>query len=77
MYLKYFTFLGREELLTLEETTRTQPEKREAQRRLAEEVTTLVHGQTATRRAGKISRALFYGEVAALAAYFGSVKPKN
>ena len=67
-YLRYFTFLGREELLALEETTRTQPEKREAQRRLAEEVTTLVHGEGATRRAQKISRALFYGEVAALAA---------
>ncbi|MCC7260934.1 MAG: tyrosine--tRNA ligase [Candidatus Latescibacteria bacterium] len=67
-YLKYFTFLGHEELLALEQTTRTQPEKREAQRRLAEEVTTLVHGEAATRRAQKISRALFYGEVAALAA---------
>ena len=67
-YLKYFTFLGREEILALEQTTRTQPEKREAQRRLAEEVTTLVHGAVATRRAEKISRALFYGEVGALAA---------
>jgi tyrosyl-tRNA synthetase len=67
-YLKYFTFLGREELLALEETARTQPEKREAQRRLAEEVTTLVHGVGVARRAEKISRALFYGEVADLAA---------
>ncbi|MBI2503182.1 MAG: tyrosine--tRNA ligase [Candidatus Latescibacteria bacterium] len=67
-YLKVFTFLGREELLELAEVTRAQPEKRQAQRRLAEEVTNLVHGSAATRRAEKISRALFYGEVGALAA---------
>ncbi|MBM3279403.1 MAG: tyrosine--tRNA ligase [Candidatus Handelsmanbacteria bacterium] len=67
-YLKYFTFLEREELLAMEETTRTAPAKREAQRRLAEEVTTLVHGEAATQRAQQISRALFYGEVAALSA---------
>lgn len=67
-YLKVFTFLKREELLELAEVTRAQPEKRQAQRRLAEEVTSLVHGDAATRRAAKISRALFYGEVGALAA---------
>jgi tyrosyl-tRNA synthetase len=68
LYLRYFTFLGREEILALEEALRTRPEQREAQRRLAEEVTTLVHGEAATRRAQRISRALFYGEVGALAA---------
>src|SRR5438067_2937393 len=34
-YLKYFTFLARDEIAALEETTRTSPEKREAQRVLA------------------------------------------
>ena len=43
-YLKYFTFLNQEEINDLEQTVQTEPEKRIAQRRLAEEVTTFVHG---------------------------------
>jgi len=62
-YLKYFTFLSRDEILQLEAATREQPEKRAAQKQLAEELTTLVHGGEATRKAEKISRALFYGEL--------------
>jgi len=66
-YLKFFTFLDPDEILELEEATRQLPEKREAQRRLAQEVTTIVHGAEATRKAEKISRALFYGELQDLA----------
>ena len=62
-YLKYFTFLSRDEILELEEETRQRPEKREAQKKLGQELTTLVHGREATRKAEKISRALFYGEL--------------
>lgn len=62
-FLKIFTFLGRDELLNLEEEVRQHPEKRTAQRVLAEEVTTLVHGKEATARAAHISRALFYGNL--------------
>ena len=62
-YLKYFTFLSPDEICGLEEETRQHPEKREAQRTLAREVTTLVHGEEAARKAQKISRALFYGEL--------------
>ena len=62
-YLKYFTFLSRDEILQLEAATREHPEKRAAQKQLAEELTTLVHGGEATRKAEKISRALFYGEL--------------
>lgn len=61
-YLKFFTFLERDEMLQLEETVEQHPEKREAQRKLAEEVTTLVHSAEATRKAEKISEALFYGK---------------
>src|SRR5699024_7137308 len=43
-YLKYFTFLSKEEIDALEEKVASEPEKREAQRRLAEEMTTFVHG---------------------------------
>ncbi|WP_407956673.1 hypothetical protein [Enterococcus faecium] len=38
-YLKFFTFLSQEEIEDLAKKVETEPEKREAQRRLAEEVT--------------------------------------
>ncbi|UCG26592.1 MAG: tyrosine--tRNA ligase, partial [Chloroflexota bacterium] len=65
-FLKYFTFLGRKELAALEESVDEQPWERVAQRTLANEVATLVHGQEATERAKNISSALFYGKVAEL-----------
>ena len=58
-YLKYFTFLDREAIAGLEETTRTAPERREAQRVLAREVTTLVHGPDQVERAERASALLF------------------
>ena len=61
-YLKFFTFLEKDEILQLEEAAREHPERREAQRKLAEEVTRLVHGAEAARKAERISRALFYGD---------------
>lgn len=65
-YLKYFTFLSREEIDDLAKKVETQPEKREAQRRLAEEVTKFVHGQDAVDQAEHISKALFSGDVSQL-----------
>lgn len=65
-YLKYFTFLSKEEIEDLEEKVKTRPELREAQRRLAEEVTAFVHGKDAVTEAEHISKALFSGEVKAL-----------
>lgn len=67
-YLKYFTFLSKEEIEALEEKVKTQPEKREAQRKLAQEVTAFVHGQDAVTEAEHISAALFSGEVKDLTA---------
>jgi tyrosyl-tRNA synthetase len=67
-YLKYFTFLSRAEIDELAEKVKTQPEKREAQRRLAEEVTEFVHGKDAVEQAERISQALFSGDVKALTA---------
>ncbi|MEM1058704.1 MAG: tyrosine--tRNA ligase [Verrucomicrobiota bacterium] len=61
--LKYFTFLEREEIETLEAQHGEAPGAREAQRRLAEEVTTLVHGADATADAVRASRILFGGDV--------------
>ncbi len=58
-YLRWFTFLSAEELAELQEATEQRPHERAAQRRLARELTTLVHGQQATESAEHASRALF------------------
>lgn len=60
-YIKYFTFLSIEEINQLAQEVETHPEKRNAQRMLAKEVTELVHGIEARERAEKISHALFTG----------------
>ena len=65
-YLKYFTFLSKEEIDDLAEKVEKEPWKREAQRRLAQEVTKFVHGQEAVEEAERISKALFSGDVTAL-----------
>jgi tyrosyl-tRNA synthetase len=58
-YLRYFTFLSREEIEALDEATASRPHAREAQQRLAEDLTTLVHGQEHTDRVVAASAALF------------------
>lgn len=67
-YLKYFTFLDQDEIAALAEKVKQEPEKREAQRRLAQEVTKFVHGQQAVDEAEHISQALFSGDVTSLTA---------
>ena len=62
-YLKFFTFLDKEEIDFLEEKVKNEPEKREAQKRLAEEVTKFVHDEAALQAAQKITQALFSGNV--------------
>jgi tyrosyl-tRNA synthetase len=67
-YLKFFTWLERAEIEALEQGVKDAPEKREAQLRLAREVTGLVHGETALAGAERASRALFGEEINALSA---------
>ena len=67
-FLKLFTFLSENEVRNLETEVTEHPEKREAQRVLAEEVTTFVHDRAATERARRISDALFYGDLRDLSA---------
>jgi tyrosyl-tRNA synthetase len=57
--LKWFTFLAPDEVAELEVATSERPHERAAQRRLARELTTLVHGQAATDSVELASRALF------------------
>jgi tyrosyl-tRNA synthetase len=58
-YLRMFTFLTAEEIAALAEDTEQRPHLRAAQRRLAEEFTTLVHGEEQTRQVLAASQALF------------------
>lgn len=58
-YLRVFTDLGREEIADLECQTAERPQQRGAQRCLAAEVTTLVHGAAEAARAAAASQALF------------------
>lgn len=65
--LKVFTFLTREEILAYEQKVTDEPFKREAQRRLALEVTELVHSRAEAEAARDASLALFgSGDLAAL-----------
>ena len=65
--LRVFTFLPREEIERLEAAVAAEPFRREAQRALAWEVTSLVHGEAATKAAIAASQALFGGgDLAAL-----------
>ena len=57
--LKVFTFLSRSEIEELEASVSDSPHLRAAQKRLAEEVTTLVHGPDQTRAVKEASEALF------------------
>lgn len=67
-FLKYFTFLSLNEIATLEKEVETAPEKREAQKTLAEEMTKFVHGEEALQQAINISKALFTGDIKELTA---------
>jgi tyrosyl-tRNA synthetase len=65
--LKVFTFRSRAEIEELERETRERPAARAAQRLLADEITTLVHGQAECSSAVAASRALFgQGELAGI-----------
>ena len=62
-YLKYFTFLSMDEIAELEKSVLETPEKREAQRVLAEESTCMIHGEEGLKRARRASDVLFGGEI--------------
>jgi tyrosyl-tRNA synthetase len=67
-FLRYFSFRPRSEIEALEELVRTQPEKREAQRALARELTALVHGEDELRSVERATEALFGDELRSLSA---------
>ncbi len=67
-YLKYFTFLTHEDIDALASAVSERPHEREAQRKLAAEMTQLVHGLAALQHAEQASKVLFGGELDGLAA---------
>jgi len=62
-YLKFFTFLSREEIEELEKAVQEEPHLRKAQKALGEEMTRLIHGEDALQQAIRISTALFSGDI--------------
>ena len=62
-YLKKLTFLSKEEIERIEEEHNKQPEARTAQKILAREVITFLHGEDEFNKAVKISEALFSGDI--------------
>jgi tyrosyl-tRNA synthetase len=65
-YLRRFTFLERTRITDLDAATMETPERREAQRALAEEMTTMVHGSQEATRAAAASAVLFTDRVSEL-----------
>ncbi|MGC8510175.1 MAG: tyrosine--tRNA ligase [Acidimicrobiales bacterium] len=61
--LRYVTFLDHATIAELDESLRSAPQERRAQRALAMEVVTLVHGQQAARHAQRAAAALFSDEI--------------
>jgi tyrosyl-tRNA synthetase len=64
--LRYFTDLGRDEIESLDAARSQQPERRESQRRLAEEITRLVHGQAGLTKARRATEIFFGAEISEL-----------
>ena len=62
-YLKFFTFMSREEIDALTAATAARPERREAQRALARAVTSLVHGNDPLQRAERAAEVLFVDDI--------------
>jgi tyrosyl-tRNA synthetase len=64
--LRFYTLMGREEIEAIVAAHEAEPHKREAQKRLAQEVTRMVHGEGELQAAELASQALFDGDVARL-----------
>ena len=62
-YLKFLTFLSKEEIERLEESNKTQPELREAHKALAKEVICFLHGEADYNSAVKIAETFFKGNI--------------
>ena len=66
VYLRYFTFLGHDAIAELDRATAAYPDRRDAQRELARQVTTSVHGAEEAARAERAAAVLFTPQVTEL-----------
>lgn len=78
-YINYFTFLDRDTINQLEESTKNEPFKRLAQQALASEITRFVHGEEALNQVLEINKCLFTGDISHLSVeqietYFTDIK---
>ncbi len=62
-YLKFLTFLSKEEIEKLDASNKEHPELREAHKALAKEVITFIHGEKAYESAVKIAETFFKGNL--------------
>lgn len=62
-YLKRLSLHTPEEIMALEQSQKEAPEKREAQKALAEELTTMVHGPEGLAKAQRITETFFHGNI--------------
>lgn len=65
-YLKFLTCLSQERIAELDAATEREPERRHAQRELAQQVTGLVHGEAAVREVEAAAQTLFSGDILAM-----------
>ncbi len=65
-YLRYFTFLDHDAIDSLDQSWASHPEHRTAQRELARQVCTLVHGEAEARRAEEAAAALYSRKITSL-----------
>jgi len=65
-FLKLFTFVEREEIEALAESVEKEPHLRQAQKRLADEITEFIHGSQGLEEAKKVTEALFSGDIKSL-----------
>lgn len=65
-YLRYFTFRSRDEISALEQSLAEAPGKREPHRVLANDVTSIVHGEADSAAVERAARALFSPDIAAV-----------
>jgi tyrosyl-tRNA synthetase len=66
--LSFYTFLSQDEIAEYQQAVAEHPEQRSAQRRLAQEVTRLVHGDSGVAKAEQAAKVLFGEEIAGLSA---------
>ena len=64
--LRFLTELGREEIEALDQARAAEPDKRESQRRLAEVLTQLIHGDAGLQAARRATEIFFGAEIEAL-----------